>query len=112
MGSAPKQARYEQEVPWIERLETEQRLFEINERIAAMPLDPSWTMPPSLRYQRDSRADATAEPVSEAAASRSMTQRGTRNVATQSQTTYTYLRGYSRPMFLCLPAEAQGACVD
>jgi len=41
-----ERARYEREVPLQERLERERQLAEINARIAAEPLDPSWTMPP------------------------------------------------------------------
>ena len=41
-----QQARCEQDVPLPERSETEKRLSEINARIAAMPLETSWTMPP------------------------------------------------------------------
>ena len=40
-----QRARYEQDVPSHVRLETEERLSEINARIAAIPLDPSWNMP-------------------------------------------------------------------
>jgi hypothetical protein len=41
-----ERAMYGREVPLQERLERERRLAEINARIAAEPLDPSWTMPP------------------------------------------------------------------
>ena len=43
-----QRAKYEQDVPLQERLETEKRLSEINARIAAMPPDPAWTTPPSV----------------------------------------------------------------
>jgi hypothetical protein len=46
-----ERARYEREVPLQERLERERRLAEINAQIAAVPLDPSWTMPP-VQYRR------------------------------------------------------------
>jgi len=46
-----ERARYEREVPLHERLERERQLAEINARIAAEPLDPSWTMPP-VQYRR------------------------------------------------------------
>ena len=51
-----KRARYEREVPLQERLERERRLEEINARIAAVPLDPSWTMPPRQYTRGGSRA--------------------------------------------------------
>ena len=51
-----KRARYEREVPLQERLERERRLAEINARIAAVPLDPSWTMPPRQYTRGGSRA--------------------------------------------------------
>ena len=46
-----QRARYEREVPLQERLETKQRLAEINARISAVQLDPLWTTPPR-EYRR------------------------------------------------------------
>jgi len=46
-----ERARYEREVPLQERLKRERQLADINARIAAEPLDPSWTMPPR-QYRR------------------------------------------------------------
>ena len=51
-----ERARYEREVPLQERLERERQLAEINARIAAVPLDPSWTMPPRQYRRGGSRA--------------------------------------------------------
>ncbi len=51
-----ERARYEREVPLQERLERERQLAEINARIAAEPLDPSWTMPPRQYRRGGSRA--------------------------------------------------------
>ncbi len=51
-----ERARYEREVPLQERLERERRLAEINARVAAVPLDPSWTMPPRQYRRGGSRA--------------------------------------------------------
>ena len=51
-----ERARYEREVPLQERLERERQLAEINARIAAVPLDPLWTMPPRQYRRGGSRA--------------------------------------------------------
>ena len=51
-----ERARYEREVPLQERLGRERQLAEINARIAAVPLDPSWTMPPRQYRRGGSRA--------------------------------------------------------
>ena len=51
-----ERARYEREVPLQERLERERQLAEINARIAAEHLDPSWTMPPGQYRRGGSRA--------------------------------------------------------
>ena len=51
-----ERARYEREVPPQERLERERQLAEINARIAAVPLDPSWTTPPRQYRRGGSRA--------------------------------------------------------
>jgi hypothetical protein len=49
-----QRARYEQDVTAHARLGTEERLSEINARIATIPIDPSWTMPPRRsQRQRD-----------------------------------------------------------
>ena len=40
-----QKARCEQDAPLPETSETEKRLLEIDAAIAAIPLDPSWTMP-------------------------------------------------------------------
>ena len=51
-----ERARYEREVPLQERLKRERQLADINARIAAEPLDPSWTMPPRQYRRGGSRA--------------------------------------------------------
>ena len=54
-------ARYEREVPLQERLERERQLAEINGQIAAVPLDPSWTMPPRQYTRGGSRASLNTD---------------------------------------------------
>jgi len=44
-------AKYEREVPLEARQLEEQRLRELNQRLAAQPLNPSWTMPPRRQQQ-------------------------------------------------------------